>query len=223
MAKNRKAAEDYILKYINKLLPDKSNESLYVNLFKSMSDKDFDVFMKKVETGEIKLAVVDPNFNATGLSVERNFKIAEEFKFEFFKHLWISGSNSTEPTYLSVIPYLVMDMPIRRVSQLLTKKMSIPENNNIVDNLTGQPTGASKGARISFPELQVLAAIGMDSSLTEFMKYRGGDRRGLMAMNNTISKTGHVTLADMDKYQSGVESTKTLNVYLTGCHLQNTL
>ena len=42
MAKNRKAAEEYILTYIKKLTTDDTNLNLYRNMFKEMNDSQFD-------------------------------------------------------------------------------------------------------------------------------------------------------------------------------------
>ena len=43
--KNRKAAEDFIIKYIDRILPDGKNKQIYVEMFKNMSDENFDVFI----------------------------------------------------------------------------------------------------------------------------------------------------------------------------------
>jgi hypothetical protein len=106
---------------------------------------------------------------------------------------------------------------------LLEKKISIPAHNNTVDDLTGQPTGPSKGAKISYPETQVFASMGLYNTLSELMKFRGGDLAGFDAMNKSISQTGSVSLKAIEPYASGVESTKTLKVFLTGMHLKSTL
>ncbi len=221
MAKNRKAAEALILKHINEILPDKSNEKLYVNLFASMNDSEFDKFMSDLETGKQKLCVIVPNFT-NSLNVERNLNLGKKLGVNFFQKIWMPNTKES-PRYLTPMPHLVMDLPIRKASQILDKKMRVPENNNTIDNLTGQPTGGSAAARVSYPELQVMAGMGLDNSITELFKYRGGDVRGYQAMVQSIDKTGDVSLAEMAKYQSGVESTKTLKVYLTGMHLQNNL
>ena len=74
---NRKAAEEFIITYINKIIPDKSNEILYRNLFKSMNDKEFDQFMESLNKKEKRLCVVAPTFTGNKLlNVERNLKIA---------------------------------------------------------------------------------------------------------------------------------------------------
>ena len=111
-------------------------------------------FIADLESGKRFLTIIEPNGLDTGLSVENNLKIAEELGHKFFQRLWIEGKEG-EPAYLTPIEYLVVDLPIRRASQLLIKKIKVPEHNRVVDVLSGQPTGESKGAKISYPELQV--------------------------------------------------------------------
>lgn len=219
---NRKAAEDFIIKFIKKLIPKSDNAKIYVDLFAGMSDKKFDEFIKDLETGNKFLPIIMPNFSDTGLSVENNLKVAEELDYDFFQKLWIEGSGDI-PTYLTPIKYLVVDLPLRRASQMLTKKISVPPDNKVIDAMTGQPTGESKGAKMSYPEIQLCTAMGLEKSMVELLKYRGGDNKGHAALNNLISKTGSVNQSTLSHFASGVESTKTLKTYLTAAHLKSTL
>jgi hypothetical protein len=219
---NRKAAEEFILKYVDKLLPGSDNVKLYKSLFSSMSDDDFKQYMDDIDTGRKFIAVVCPNFTEPALSGDRNYAIADELGHNFFQRIWIEGTGDV-PTYLTPIPYLVLDLPLKRASQLLIKKISVPDNNRVVDTLTGQPTGESKGASISTPELQVCAAMGLESTMVELLKYRGGDVKGFQAMNNMIAKYGSANLKTLSMYASGVESTNTLKTFLTAMHVKSTL
>ena len=127
------------------------------------------------------------------------------------------------PMYLTHVPYSILELPIRRQSQLLVKKISVPENNKSIDQLSGQAAGDSRSARISYPELQFLMGMNLPNSLVELMKFRGGDKGGFNGMNRTISNDGTVTLKAINHLATGVESTKTLSAYLTAMHLRNTL
>lgn len=222
MLPNRSETEAFIIEWINKLLPDKSNEPIYRELFASMDDEAFTKFMDDIDKGNKTLAIIAPNFSETTLSTERNLDLAKELGHNFFQRIWIEGEGDT-PTYLTPIPYLVVDLPLRRQAQLLVKKISIPEDNKSVDDFTGQPTGKSRGSKISYPETQVLAAMGLDNSLVEMLKYRGGDIKGFDAMNRSISKTGGVRLASIEHMAGGVESTRLLKTFLVAMHLNNSL
>lgn len=222
MAGNRKAAEAVILEYIEKLMPGSPNTQIYRDRFAAMSDQEFDTFMTQLENEEIFLTIQAPNLSEHKLSIERNLALATELGHEFFERVWMDEGNDIPP-YLTNHKYLIVDLPLRRQAQLLTKKISIPKNNNTVDMMTGQPTAGSKGSKISYPELQIMAALGLDNCAIEFMKYRGGDLKGFNAMNTAISKTGGVELEALDKLGTKVKSTQTLTTYLTAMHLSNSL
>lgn len=220
--KNRKKTEEFILKYIAKLTPGTNNADTYKKMFASMSDKDFDKFMNDLKSGELDLSIIMSNFNDRGITVKNNLNIAKELGHNFFEKLWIEGTGD-DPTYLTPVKYLVVDLPFKRAAQMLVKKMSIPETSKVVDYLTGQPTGISKGARISYPEVQLCASMGLTDTMVELMKYRGGDEQGRLAMNRMINSLGEARQDVLEKFSSGVKSTRLLSILLKGMHLNNTL
>jgi hypothetical protein len=218
----RQATEAFILKYIEKLMPGSDNTQLYQDLFASMDDEQFDQFIQALEKEETTLAVIAPNFGKVKLTVERNLALAQELGHNFFERLWIKPDDNS-PAFLTPKEYLVMDLPLRRQAQVLVKKISIPEDNQSVDDLTGQPSGKSEAAKISYPETQVLAALNLDKTLNELLKYRGGDTQGFNAMNDSFSRTGGASQEAIKHLAGGVKSTQTLHTILLAMHLSNTL
>jgi hypothetical protein len=119
---------------------------------------------------------------------------------------------------------MVIDLPLRRQAQMLYEKMSIPENNRVVDERSGQATGPSKGASLSYPELQVNAAKGLDNMILELIKFRGGDVKAYNAMNRSILDTGEASLNEIAaKEKTTVKSVQTLGVYLKAMMLDSNL
>lgn len=222
MAGNRKAMENFIIEQVEKILPGAGNKEAYLGLFASMDDAQFDSWVKQLKEGTIRLCIIAPNQSEKKLDVQNNLNIAKSLGHNFFERIWMDGKSGS-PSYLSNPKYLICDLPLRRQAQLQIKKITIPENISSVDNLTGQPVGASKGSKISYPELQILASKGLDNMIVELIKFRGGDRQGFNAMNDSIAKTGKVYQGSIESLASGVESTQTLKTYLTCMHLDNTL
>jgi hypothetical protein len=218
---NRKAAEAALLKWIDALLPGSPNKKIYEDRLAKMSDKDFEAFIGRLESEEEVLSLIAPNLDDFKLTVANNLKVAERIGHNFFERLWLTD-HITGKTYLTPVPYLVIDLPLRRQQQMLVKKISIPEDNKHVDELSGQPTGPSKGARISFPELQVLFAQNMDKSLTELIKLRGGDEKAFRAMNAKVIETGGVSVDQIASAGTKVKSTQTLGTLLRAMHLRPT-
>ena len=219
---NRQAATDFIVKYIGKLLPGSENAALIKEALDQMSDEQFASYMDKLESGEEILPLIAPNLSKHKLSVERNLSIAAELKHNFFQRIWWTDP-STGLTYLTPERYLVVLLPLRRQVQLLTKKISIPEDNKHVDELTGQVAGPSASSKLSFPELQVLFAQGLDRAIEELIKYRGGDSKAFNAMNRSIIENGGVSLDNVAISATKVRSTQTLSTYLKAMHLDNNL
>ena len=222
MSGNRKKAEALCLSLLKQLGPKGFTANRYKELFAEMSDKEFDQFINDLESGAKFLIMISPNWNDEGISVENNLALADSLGHKFFQKIWIEGTGEN-PTIQTPIEHMVLDLPVKRCSQTLEKKISVPPDNKVVDALTGQPTGDSKGARVSFPELQLCAAMNLDNAMIESMKYLGGDTRGLAAYNAMLSQTGRVNLKALEPYASGVESTHTLRTLLTCMHLANNL
>ena len=222
MSGNRKAAIEYILKNLEEILPGNSDTPRYKEYLEKLSDKEFEAYMQALKTGDKYLTITAPNFGKVNLNLERNKKLADKLGIKLFHKLWFEGDENM-PSYLSPIEYLVLKLPVRVASQRLAKKMSVPKTQRVINTLTGQPTGDSKGASISHPELRVCAAMGLENSMIELMKYRGGDNRGYAALNASLMRTGRASLKTLSFFASGVESTATLKTYLTAAMLKNTL
>ena len=219
---NRKAAEAFILQFCKDIEPTGYNLEIYKKAFELMSDKDFDSYMKDIRDGKAFLVLFKPLYKANGLTVENNLAVAEKYGLQFFEKLIYSG-NEDSPDYKTPIDYLIIELPYRRQSQTLVKKVSIPDNNKVIDELTYQPTGDSKGAKISYPELQVLIGMGLENTISELIRFRGGDRNGFNAYNAMFLRYGNANLKTLESYGTGVESTKTLKTYLVAMHLSNTI
>lgn len=220
---NRKAATQELLKWVDKLLPDSQNKKFYSERLNALTDLEFDAYMNKLASGEEIVSLISANFDVDAkLSVERNLEIAKELGHEFFQRLWLTDS-TTHQTYLTPQKYLVIDLPLRRQQQLLIKKASIPQHSRTSDDLTGQATGDSHGAALSFPEMQVLFAQGMDRSIEELIKFRGGDLKALRIMNTQLVETGAASQDSIKRTPTRVKSTETLETFLKAMHLDTKL
>ena len=130
---------------------------MYTAVFAQMSDKDFERYMWKVEERGY-LDIIVPNLMAHKLSTERNIKIAKKFGHEFFERVMIKDR---EKSYMSNVKYMIVQLPVRRQSQHSIKGISTSEDNRQLDQLSGQPTGDSKAAKISYPEAQLMNGMNL--------------------------------------------------------------
>lgn len=221
MAKNRKAAELEILKGIEAISPGSSDIDKYTARFKAMTDAAFDSFIQRLKSGEETLQLtIPPGQEGKVLNIERNMAVAEKWGHRFHQRIWMPPEDGM-PGYLTPIEYFVCKEPVRVASQRIAKKASIPKTQRVINSLTGQPTGDSKGASFSFPELRLAVAMGLNAAPTELLKYRGGDMRGNAAFNASLVRTGRASLETLKHFASGVVSTDTLSTYLTAAHISN--
>ena len=222
MPGNRKEAEAFIIKYVEQMLPGGGNAEIYRSKFAKMSDQEFEAMIEKIEAKKPVLKIVSPNLQKQKLDVGRNLAIAKELGYNFFQKVFVPARDGI-PAHWTVKPHLLMHLPARRQAQILENKIGLPENNQVVDDLTGQPTGHSKGSKITYPETHVLAGLGLEQTLIEVLKYRGGDEGGFIAMNASIERTGGVSLKAIEPLSTGVKSLQAVRAYLTAMQLKTTL
>lgn len=225
MNAQRRDATAEILYFINRFVDDDGrNRQLYKNRLDAMTDDEFEHFIVGLEGEDEILALFVPNNDqGTSLDIERNYAIADELQYPLFQHLYLTDPDTGQVSKTPV-KHLVVDLPQRRQAQMLYKKMSIPENNHVVDERSGQATGPSKGARMSYPELQITAGKGLDKSILELIKFRGGDVRAYTAMTRQIHESGEASTDSIREFQpSKVKATTTLATYLKAMHLSNNL
>lgn len=220
MNPKRKEVQDYCLSVIGMITNNsKENLDLYKSLFDSMSDSEFDKFMCDLRDGNINLSIIVPAGNQVKITIENNFKVADKIGHKFFQKL-VYGESEDLPAYTSNVPYLVVDLPIRRASQLLVKKISVPDHAKQRDVMTGQVVGDSLARRITYPELQVLFGCGLNKCIEELVQARGGDLGKANAMSLMLSRTGKADLNTINNYGTGVRSSETLKAILQAMHLR---
>jgi len=218
---NRKAAEKEIIEFMSSWAGGRYMVEPYKARFKRMNDKQFEAWMEDFASGADYLRAVIPN-SSFKLTVEDNIKAAKSIGHSFFERCWLVDEQ-TGTRYLTNHEFLTTALPLKNQIQLLFKKISVAKDNKSIDMLSGQVTGDSKGGGISKPEAQILYALGLDESLKEPLKGRGGDRLTQLAFDKAIHDTGH---ADLDVAMSGggkVQGRQILSMWLKAQHIDNDL
>lgn len=218
MAKNRSAAEKIILELVEDLLPKSPNTPYYKEKFKKMSDKEFDSYMQHLKDGNI-ISIVEELQGKQRLSTERNLKLAKKYDVKFMNHINIPDEDGTLRT---PIPYMVVKLMARRLSQTLSSKIKTAYDNNSVDQMTGQRVNKSKGSAMSYPQIQLGKSQGAKLALLELIKARGGDESMYRAMEQQIAETGKVRISELPDI-GRVKSTETLSIMWKSIHIDNNI
>lgn len=221
---SRQEVTAFIVGAIAEIIPgDTYNSDLTKKRLDAMSDEEFDEYIRAlakptteegIATQEI-LPFYSPNLKDPRITMPNLLKVADMIGFEFFEQLWLTDPQ-TGRVFLTPQKYLVIDMTVRRQAQMLTKKSSIPENSRHVDEMSGQVTGKSKGSKISFPELQAQLAQGLEHTLIEEIKVRGGDRAAQVEFDRQLIEHGEASIVDVTAGGGVTTSTSTVGKLFRG-------
>ncbi len=213
----RKKIEASILKFCGNIDPSGLNAKMYTEIFKTMSDESLEKLIKS------RIPIYAPNGSAVDIDATRNVELAEkEYNYKVYQRLFITDTK-TNCCNLTKYEHMVLELPVRRQSQLIDKKISIPEHNRTIDKMTGQATGASKGSSFSFPQTYVMFAKGYEATLKELLHIRGGDEKAGMVIDRQIRQNGHSSMIFPGSDRTRVKSTKTTGAIFTAMHLGNSL
>lgn len=218
MDPKRKKVQDFLLKYVKETHP--STYELMKIKFDGMSDTDFKKYMQDLKFGRDKVNfIVSPDEKKVP-SVRHLSSVLNKLGVNHFQRL-IEHSKEFGK-YKSPIETALFVLYCKRPIQSLDKKISIPTGNKI-DPLTGQPTGESRSSKLTIPEVQVWRGNGVDKTIKEFLNDRGGDSGAGRAFDTLLFQNGKVTFKELDKFSTGVTSTKTLKSYWLASHIKSTL
>lgn len=219
----RKAATDLAVEFIGKLLPKTNNAELTRQRLDRLSDKEFEELMHSFKNEKDYLQLFSPigDDNAR-LNMDNLHKVGHEYGIEFYHKIWMPEEDGSWE--LSNKEAMIVYLPIRVQQQLISKKISIPKDNNHIDFYTGQATGPnSKGARVSYPEVNMLLAMGLNKTVEEMMHFRGGSEKGMRLLEQSISQMGRASADALKPYSGEVGATLMLHSYLTAMMLKSTL
>lgn len=217
----RKRVEEYIIKLMKRIDQHGGKNALYYQkLFQSMNDQQFDEYMHALKAGTSQLHIIMPN-GISKLTVDDAIRIAKENNVKIFERIYLHDP-LTGRRYLTKYEMAVLNIPIRRLSQYLFHKISLPDGDSHTNPVTGQVIPPDKGAALSAIETQVLASKGLETSIVELVKVRAGDMNAYRTMKYTIEETGEVSMSDIP-LEGRPRSVVTLQRYFHGMMIDSTI
>lgn len=220
--KNRKEIETDILALAKDFTLGKGNFDLYTELFGRINDAQFkELWNSIVESGFIPMFVDNFDMKET-INYDHMVKVAAKFDIPLEQQLVITDPD-TGLEHTTPETGLVGMAEIRKQRQLQTKKFGAAKHDHETEDLTGQPTGASKAGGISNPEIQVLLSLGLPTLAKELADVRGGDAGAYRAYKSDILTSGQTTTNSALQRGTGVKSLQTAHYFLRAQHLDNNL
>lgn len=217
MTPKRKKIQDKILSVISSMDKTGKNTKYYEAKFAKMSDKDFADFMQRIHDRAEVLVIYSAN-TVDHLSLPDLVSTAKSVGLELFERLRMyDTTNNTY--YYTPHKYLVLQCPIRRMAQFVDHKLSVAEGDSRIDMLSGQVVKPDQAASLSEPETRCLYARGLNKTLRELLKFRGGDVVAFAEFKRELEETGTTTV-DRDT-GTKVRSAVTLDVLYSGILIES--
>lgn len=222
MAGNRKAFENFVLTFMDKLTKGGGNRIIYERLFSAMDDKAMDQFIQHLEQGG-QLSVWASNFDPKEkLDYNNLLKLCKEYNVEV-EHQLVIYDEDTGIKSLTPHKSIVGRAEARKQRQMWQKKFSAARNDYEVDDLTGQPMGDSRATGISGPEITVLRNLGLHTMANELYNVKGGDQDALKAYKNDLLTTGQTTTNGSLRKGSGTKILSSVHHLLRGRHIDSNI
>lgn len=221
LKERRTAATQYFVDLMSKTAPGTPNAELIKTQLERLTDEEFEKLMADFRDGRHHLRIIVPN-SQKQLGNEELLAVGESMGINFWERVKFTDPATGAVTYTNA-PALILTLPMRRQSQLQSKKESLASDNAHIDTLTGQPTGDSKGSSISFPQALILESRGLKNASFELLKVRGGDAKAFDASNRMIYERGVATVAELRELGTRAKSSEVLSAYFKAQHLDNNL
>lgn len=221
MNEKRKKAQEYILKNIAMIdqSTDKHNTKRYEEKFKNMTDKEFDDYMKRLRDGDEQVYYINTTLK-DNVDVNKLKEDCKKLGIKLFERIRM-WDDVTQSYYLTPNECLILQLPVRRVSQFVDHKLSVFESDKKIDLLSGQVLKPDQAASLSQVEVQCLYSHGLTNSILELIKYRGGDTVAFGEYKRELEETG-TTSVNKDT-GSVVRSAVVLGVYYNGMHIETNI
>jgi hypothetical protein len=220
----RKEMEELIYTFFDLFDPTGRNTEYYRNLFKNMSDGQFDQYFKLLFEQD------DPYLTATMIDyenpvlIENIEKAAKYLDVPLFERVVLPyASEDPDNPVITKHECLVGYLNIKRLQQINFKKLGLSTDASERNMVTGQVTGHDKNSRNSDQETIALLTVGANVSLKELMSMRADDMVMKAEMNKKIARDGYVAMDELTDKLSNKTTLNSAAVFFIGAGLMTDL
>lgn len=222
MTINKKAIENVkekIFKAFKIIDETGQNTEYYKKKFAKMSDQEFINFFKqdfplKFQT---KIFEVDPKMHQIiNLLKFLKVPITEKVTMPFLYRNKDGEGVSTQPI-------LIVYLPLKRMKQMVQKKVGYSTNISKRDYKTGLLIDTDKNGNSTDREFESLAIQEFDYALREVMYYRADSMRAKNEFYNEINTVGMVSQKDIGVENQDSIARNLISAYLLGAHIRSNL
>ena len=220
----RKEIETDIYEMLDDLDPSGENTKRMKAFFGTMSDTAFYRYMERFYSSD--------NMNYTVAYLPYDNPVNMDFIHKLFKKYNVPLYEYVYEPYLnedvddpprSVHKILVVDVPVKRLKQMVINKTHMAVNPTKIDARTGQVTGHDKVARTTTPELYSMIVQNQYHAAKEQYGPLGDNTKAAFEMIRIIQRDGEVELKDIPDDPTDKVALDTVGYYLYGAGLATNL
>lgn len=222
MTQARRIVEQQILQFAQDLDKTGYNTGVYKQYFKSLTDAEFDKFMKQLAENDDFNLFFEFAMQDKAVDMDRIEAVAKKYKIPLFEHVAQphKSINGRIPITKTPIPHLFCNL--MRLQQMLDKKSAATSEASTVHPFTGQVIGGSKAAALSDTQTASLATTGQYDSIKELLGPRADDKVAKIRMLETIEKEGdyHIKEAHLGTYNKVSMNTAKVMMLAAGIEMR---
>lgn len=218
--KARQEVEERTIKAMEIIDKSGINAEYYRKLFASLSDAQFIALMKKKFPLKFQQrpSVTEPTIEDIKKAM-LSFTKVPLFERITLPYFYINKDGVPVNTK----PCLVGYTHIKKVQQMVVKKIKNAIDIENRDMKTGRLNGDDKGAATTDREFESLAALGFEDTIDEFARFRADAMEAKSEAYNTIRLTGSLSKKDVPVKIDDPLSKQLMNVYMLGAHINSNL
>jgi hypothetical protein len=217
----RKKIETKLLSTFNILDKTGKNSASYSTMFKSMSDKAFESFIKSLRDGDNLYLEILPFDNEP--SLEDVKEAAESLNLPLEEYVYYRHITSEGKPIRTLKKVPVGYLHIKRLEQVLSKKNNYSFDIGSRNSLTNQVSGDSSVSRNSDTESYALTIMNADATLKELNGARADNTAAKNTLYQEIQMNGFSRLADHPNDPNSNYTLQTIDEYLLGAGMSSDL
>lgn len=220
----RKEIENDIFEMLDDADPSGANTERMREFFRPMSDQQFYRYMDQFYNDPDQNYMVSYKPYENPVTVEFIEKIMDKHGIPLYEYVYkpfLTGDAEDPPR--TTHKQMVVDIPVKRLKQMVQIKNHVAVNPNKVDPRSGQMSGHDRVARVTQPELFSMLAQNQYNAAKEYFGPMADDTKSQRDMERRIMRDGEVSLADLKSEPSDIVSLNTIAYYMYGGGIRTNL
>lgn len=216
----RRDLESELYEFLDDMDPSGKNTERMKRLLSKMDDKKLYRYFDEFFDNDDKYITVAYEPMNNPVTIQFAQKIANKHKIPLYEEIYkayLNGNVDDPPKTLHKI--LVIDLPIKRLKQMVFTKGHTSVTNTKRDARTGQVTGSDKTARVTDVEAYSMIVQELYACAQEAYGPMADDQAAMYEMLRLIQKDGEVSLEDLPNDTLNKTTMNTVDVFMKGSGL----